>query len=126
MDSESFGVEKGHGREVVEWINEQAAKRHYKLEARLYGHAIKTENFGAFEMFSWIGDARNARTLVVRASKRFRVRIIEGGYKPRERLLRIRRFDYAMVRRGEKVIGHIEFEAPRFGGVWTVKAEERR
>lgn len=126
MDSESFGVEKGHGREVVEWINEQAAKRHYKLEARLYGHAIKTENFGAFEMFSWIGDARNARSLVVRASKRFRVRIIEGGYKPRERLLRIRRFDYAMVRRGERVIGHIEFEAPRLGGVWTVKAEERR
>ena len=125
-DSESFGAERGRGREVVDWINEQAAKRHYRLEARLYGHDIETENFGAFEMFSWVGDVKNARSLVVKASKRFGVRVIEGGYKPRERVLRMRRSDYAMVRRGDRVIGHLELEAPLLGGMWRVRAEERR
>lgn len=125
-DSESFGAERGHGREVVDWINGQAARHRYRLEARLYGHDIETENFGAFEMFSWVGDVKNARSLVVKASKRLGVRVIEGGYKPRERVLRMRRFDYAMVRRGDRVIGHLELEAPLLGGTWRVKAEERR
>lgn len=125
-DSECFGAERGHGGEVVGWMNAQARKRHYKLEARLYGHEIETDNFGAFEMFSWVGDARNARSLVVKASKKFGVRVLEGGYRPRERVLRLRRFDYAMVRRGDRVIGHVELEAPRLGGMWRVRAEERR
>ena len=125
-DSECFGAERGHGREVVDWINGQALKRHYRLEARLYGGGIETDNFGAFEMFSWVGDVRNARSLVVKASKKFGVRVLEGGYKPRERVLRLRRFDYALVRRGDRVIGHLELEAPMFGGSWAVRAEERR
>ena len=50
-DSETFGIEKGHGQEVIDWLNEQAKDK--KLEARLYGYTIKTENFGEFEMFSW-------------------------------------------------------------------------
>lgn len=126
-DSETFGVEKGHGGEVVDWINEQARSRKIKLEARLYGYELKTDNFGSFEMFSWVGDVQAARKLTVRASKRFRVRVIEGGYKPKEKIFHTKRFDYAMVRRGEKVIGHMHLEAPRFSRAnWTVKAEERR
>lgn len=122
-DSETFGVQKGKGQQVVDWLNSQSDGR---LEARLYGEVITTKNFGDFEMFSWIGDVQAARKLIVRASKRFRVRVIEGGYKPRERVFRMSRFDYAMVRRGDKVIGHLEFMAPMFGGFWKLHAEERR
>lgn len=126
-DSETFGVEKGHGKEVVDWLNEQAKKNNEKFEARLYDQTVSTQNFGDFEMFSWIGDVQIARKLIVKASKRFKARVIEGGYKPRERILRIKKYDYAMVRKGEKVIGHLEFESPVLGsGKWELKSEERR
>ena len=126
-ESETFGVEDGRGSEVIEWLNEHARSRKIKLEARLYGYSVATENFGRFEMFSWIGDVQVARKMIKRASKRFKVKVIEGGYKPKERVFRTERFDYAKVRKGDRVIGQIEFVAPRFGnGQWTVRDEERR
>lgn len=125
--SESFGVQEGHGARVVAWINEHAARQGARLEARLYGHTVRTQNFGSFEMFSWMGDVKAARRAVVRASRRFRVRVIEGGYKARERTFSTRRVDYAMVRDGERVLGRLRFEAPRLGrGPWALSGEERR
>lgn len=126
-DSETFAVEKGHGEKAVQWMNEEAKKQGWKFEARLYGYEIETKNFGPFEMFSWIGDVKAARDLVIKASKRFKIRVIEGGYKAREIMLKLERSDYAMVRKGERVIGHIEFSSPRIkGSKWIVKLEERR
>lgn len=126
-DSETFGIESGHGQEVVEWLNEQAKVAKLKLEARLYDHVITTQNFGDFEMFSWMGDVQIARKMIVKASKRFKVKVIEGGYKPKEKIFRVKKFDYAMVRKGEKVIGHLEFESSRLGNdFWKVVAEERK
>lgn len=125
--SETFGVEAGHGKEVVDWINKQAEDSKGKFEARLYNQVISTNNFGNFEMFSWIGDVHLARKLVLKASKRFKVKVIEGGYKPKERVFRLKNFDYAFVRKGEKVIGRLEFEAGPLGlGQWKLKTEERR
>lgn len=125
--SETFGVEKGHGEEVVNWLNEQAQKRELKLEARLYGRDLETSNFGTYEMFSWMGDVQTARKLIIKASKRFKVRVIEGGYRTKERTYQLKKQDYAMVRKGDKVVGHLQFESPLFGGKgWKIKAEERR
>ena len=127
MDSESFGIEKGHGQEIVDWLNEQAQEKGYKFEARLYGYDLETDNFGTFEMFSWRGEVQNARKLIVKASKRFKVKVIEGGYKTKEKIFHTKKSDYGMVRKGDKVIGHIEFEASRFGREkWKIKEEERR
>ena len=127
MDSETFGIEKGFGQKVISWINEQAKKNKSKFEARLYDYDITTKNFGTFEMFSWIGDVQVVRKLVVKASKRFKVKIIEGGYKPKERTFTMKKSDYAMVRKGDKVLGHLEFESSRFGfEKWKIKDEERR
>lgn len=125
-DSETFGVQEGSGAEVISWLNDQATSKRIKLEARLYGYSITTKNFGRFEMFSWIGDVQVARRLIIRASKRFKVKVIEGGYKPSERVFRMERFDYAKVRKGDRVIGQIEFITPRFGNnQWKIKEEER-
>ena len=55
-NSETFGVQKGHGEEIINWLNEQSKTHKGKLEARLYGYTVTTKNFGEFEMFSWIGD----------------------------------------------------------------------
>ncbi|MDH3489765.1 MAG: hypothetical protein OEL56_04880 [Nitrosopumilus sp.] len=125
-DSETFGVEKGHGKEVVSWLNEQSKSQSMKLEARLYGYSISTKNFGDFEMFSWMGDVHTARKMIIKASKRFKVKIIEGGYKPKEKVIRMKKFDFAKVKRGEKTIGQLEFIASRFGNSqWEIQNEER-
>lgn len=125
-NSETFGIESGHGKEVIEWINEEARKDDLNFEARSYSYEISTQNFGSFEMFSWVGDIQTARKIIVKASKRFKIKVIEGGYKTKERILKIKKQDYAMVRRGDKVIGHIAFTSSRLGGHWQVAKEELR
>lgn len=123
-DSETFGIEKGHGEEVIAWLNEQS--KNNKFEARLYGYSVLTKNFGEFEMFSWRGDVQVARKLIIKASKRFKIKVIEGGYKPTERIFRMKKFDYAKVRKGDKTIGQLEFEVSRFGNdQWEIINEER-
>ncbi len=125
-DSETFGIEKGHGEEVIAWLNEQSTKQKLKLEARLYGYTVSTKNFGDFEMFSWIGDVQNARKLIIKASKRFKIKVIEGGFKPKERTFSMKKFDYAKVKRGDKTIGQLEFVASRFrNDQWEIQDEER-
>ena len=123
-DSETFGIEKGHGEEVIAWLNDQS--KDSKFEARLYGYSVATQNFGEFEMFSWIGNVQVARKLIIKASKRFKIKVIEGGYKPKERIFRMKKADYAKVRKGEKTIGQLEFEVTRLGNKqWEIKNEER-
>jgi hypothetical protein len=126
-ESESFGVEEGYGSKVVEWVNEEAQKQGLKIEARLYGYKIITQNFGTFEMFSWMGNVQAARKLIIKASKRFKIKVIEGGYRTKEKIFHFKKSDYAMVRSGDKVLGHLEFEASRLGREkWKIKSEERR
>jgi hypothetical protein len=126
-ESETFGIESGFAKQAIEWMNSQAAKHKWKFEARSYNHTVTTKNFGSFEMFSWIGDIKVARSIIVRVSKRFKARVIEGGYKPKDKIYKKNKSDYAMVRKGERVIGHIEFTASRLGNnMWDVEAEERK
>ncbi len=124
--SETFGIEKGHGEEVITWLNGQVKSQGTKLEARLYGYEISTKNFGDFEMFSWIGDVKIARKLIIKASKRFRIKVIEGGYKPKEKTFRMKKIDFAKVKKGEKTIGQLEFTVSRFRNEqWEIENEER-
>ena len=126
-ESETFGIESGFGEQAIEWMNSIAVKHKWKFEARSYNHTITTKNFGSFEMFSWIGDVKVARNIIVKVSKRFRAKVIEGGYKPEDKIYKRTKSDYAKVRKGERIIGHLEFIAPRLGNkMWEVKAEERK
>ena len=125
--SETFGVESGFGEQVLEWMNSEAKKRRSKFEARSYSYEITTKNFGTFEMFSWIGDVKAARSLITKASKRFKIRVIEGGYRTKEKVIKTKKTDFAMVRKGERVIGHLEFSSSLFGDTkWKLKTEERK
>jgi len=125
--SETFGVESGFEERVLEWMNSDAKKRKLKFEARSYGYSISTENFGTFEMLSWIGDVKVARSLITKASKRFKVRVIEGGYRTEEKVLKRKKTDFAMVRKGDRVIGHLEFSSSLFGDTkWKLETEERK
>src|SRR5574338_1352250 len=123
--SETFWVEKDYGKKAIEFMNEEAKKEGWKFEARLYNYEVETKNFGSFEMFSWIGDAKVARDITIRASKRFKIKVIEGGYKTKQFIMKISKNEYGMVRKGDRIIGQIEFTASRFGSKWTVTKEER-
>ena len=107
-------------------MNNQAIKNKWKFEARSYNYTVATKNFGSFELFSWIGDVKIARSIIVKVSKRFKVRVIEGGYKPKDKIYKRNKSDYAMVRKGERTIGHLEFSASALGGMWKVENEERK
>ena len=125
-NSETFGVQKGHGKEIVDWLNEQSKKQNNKLEARLYNYEISTKNFGDFEMFSWMGDVQIARKMIIKASKKFKIRVIEGGYKPKEKIFKMKKFDFAKVKKGDKTIGQLELSVSRFGNAqWEIQDEER-
>jgi len=125
--SESFGVESGFGEQVLEWMNSEAKKRKSKFEARSYSYEITTKNFGTFEMFSWVGDVKVARSLITKASKRFKIRVIEGGYRTKEKVLKTKKTDFAMVRKGERVIGHLEFSSALIGNsICKLETEERK
>ena len=125
-NSETFGVQKGHGKEIVEWLNEQSKKQNNKLEARLYNYEISTKNFGDFEMFSWMGDVQIARKMIIKASKKFKIKVIEGRYKPKEKLFKMKKFDFAKIKKGDKTIGQLEFAVSRFGNAqWEIQDEER-
>ena len=77
-------------------------------------------------MFSWIGNVQNARKMIIKASKRFKVKVIEGGYKPKEKIIKMKKFDFAKVKNGDKTIGQLEFVASRFGNKhWEIQNEER-
>jgi len=125
--SESFGVESGFGEQVLEWMNSEAKKRKSKFEARSYSYEITTKNFGTFEMFSWIGDVKAARSLITKASRRFKIRVIEGGYRTKEKVLKTKKTDFAMVRKGDRVIGHLEFSSALIGdSICKLETEERK
>jgi len=125
-NSETFGIQKGHGKEIVTWLNEQSKIQNNKLEARLYNYEISTKNFGDFEMFSWIGDVQIARRMIIKASKKFKIKVIEGGYKPKEKLFKMKKFDFAKVKKGDKTIGQLELAVSRFGNAqWEIQDEER-
>ncbi|MBA4718237.1 MAG: hypothetical protein HRO68_03730 [Nitrosopumilus sp.] len=125
-NSETFGIEKGYGKEVITWLNEKSKSQGKKLEARLYSYEISTENFGDFEMFSWMGNVQIARKLIIKASKRFKIKIIEGGYKPKEKIFRMKKLDFAKVKKGDKTIGQLEFTVSRFRNEqWEIQNEER-
>jgi len=126
-ESETFGVESGFAEQSIEWMNSQAKKHKSKFEARAYSYEITTKNFGTFEMFSWIGDVKAARSLITKASRRFKIRVIEGGYRTKEKVLKSKKTDFAMVRKGDRVIGHLEFSSSLFGDTrWKLKTEERK
>jgi len=73
------------------------------------------------------GDVKVARSLITKASKRFKVRVIEGGYRTEEKVLKRKKQDYAMVRKGDRVIGHLEFSSSLFGDTkWKLETEERK
>jgi hypothetical protein len=126
--ADTFGAQQGHGDKVVTWLNEEIAKSKKKGEAQLYGHVIETSRFGKFEMISCDGDFSIIRELIVRASKRYKIKTLEGAYKPKSFFsLPLGSKDYAKVYYNGNLIGYVELSRGRLlGGKWAVTDEKPR
>jgi len=56
----------------------------------------------------------------------FKLQEGEGGYKPKDKIYKMKKLDYAKVKKGDKTIGQLELVTSRFGNSqWEIQNEER-
>ena len=126
--SDSFGAQQGFGVTVAKWLNEEVIKLKKDVSAELYGHIIDTSRFGKFEMLLWNGDISVARDLIIRASKRYKIKTLEGGYKPSSFFsFSVENRDYTKVHYNGSLVGYLELTKSRLPGTkWRVSGEKAR
>ncbi|MFQ5940597.1 MAG: hypothetical protein ACE5KA_02720 [Nitrososphaerales archaeon] len=123
---DSFGAQEGHGKKVVKWMNDEATKNKREPGAKLYGHVIQTVRFGRFEMLSWSGELSVVRDLIIKVSKRYKIKTLEGGYKQKSFFsFSVGSRDYAKVYSSGNLVGFLELTKPRLPGTkWSVSGEK--
>ncbi|NMJ86429.1 MAG: hypothetical protein EX285_01050 [Thaumarchaeota archaeon] len=127
--SDSFGAQQGYGNKVMNWINEVVKNKNKKeIRVELYGHIIKTSRFGTFEMLRWYGELSVARDLIIKSSKRYKIKTLEGNYKPKSFFsFSIDNRDYAKIHYNGNLIGYLKLTKPRLPGTkWSVSDEKTR
>ena len=123
--ADSFGVENGMGFRAVEWMNSYSVEKKKEFKAKLEGYRISSKNFGDFEIISWSGDWSDARKIIVKASTKLSMKVLESGYHQKDTLL-FSLFglgkEFAKVYKKGNYIGTIVLGMR--SGKWYVKSEK--
>jgi hypothetical protein len=123
--TDNFAIEQGKAQRAIEWLNSYATKNNKKLEIKLEGYLLSTTKFGNFEVVSWRGEWSTARNLMIKASKKLNIKVVEAGYHVKGQLLSslfgISR-EFAKVYSGGSIIGNLELSTR--SGRWIVKGEK--
>jgi len=124
--SDTFGAQAGSGEKVVQWMNEQIGRKNKEGKMELSGQVIETSRFGKFELLAYDGDLPFARDLIVKASKRFKIKTLEGGYKPKAFFsFSVGSREYAKVHSNGSLVGYVELTKARLlGAKWGVTSEK--
>ena len=85
--SDNFGVENGMGHRAVDWMNSYSKEKKMEFKAKLEGYQILSKNFGDFEIISWRGNWSDARKIIIKASTKLSMKVIESGYHQKDNLL---------------------------------------
>ena len=85
--TDNFGVENGMGHRAVEWMNSYSKEKKMEFKAKLEGYQILSKNFGDFEIISWTGNWSDARKIIIKASTKLSMKVIESGYHQKDNLL---------------------------------------
>jgi hypothetical protein len=109
--SDNFAIEKAKAEKAIDWMNSYADARNKKFNAKLTGYALSTMNFGSFEVLSWEGDWSAARYIIVKASSKLNMKVVEAGYHSKkgsifQSFLGLSK-EYAKVYSGGVLIGNI-------------------
>jgi hypothetical protein len=123
--TDNFGVENGMGHRAVEWMNSYSKEKKMEFEAKLEGYQILSKNFGDFEIISWKGNWSDARKIIIKASTKLSMKVIESGYHQKDNLL-ISFFgfgkEFGKVYKKGNYIGTIVLGMR--SGKWYIKAEK--
>lgn len=123
--ADNFAVEQGKADRAIEWMNSYAKKNNEKFEVKLEGYPLSTIKFGNFEVISWKGDWSTARNIILKASSKLNMKVLEAGYHKKGNLLSSffgASREFAKVYRTGNLIGQIELGSK--SGKWTIKSEK--
>ena len=73
----NFALEQGKSAKAIDWMNSYAKMKNKKLEVRLENYSLSTLKFGNFDAISWNGDWSAARFIIVKASSKLNMKVIE-------------------------------------------------
>ena len=121
----NFALEQGKSAKAIEWMNSYAKMKNRKLEIRSENYSLSTLKFGNFEAISWNGDWSAARLIIVKASSKLNMKVIEAGYHKKGSLISSLlggSDEIAKVYSGGKLVGNIVLKSK--SGKWIVKSEK--
>ena len=121
----NFALEQGKSAKAIDWMNSYAKMKNRKLEIRSENYSLSTLKFGNFEAISWNGDWSAARLIIVKASSKLNMKVIEAGYHKKGSLLLSLlggSDEIAKVYSGGKLVGNIVLKSK--SGKWIVKSEK--
>ena len=121
----NFALEQGKSAKAIDWMNSYAKMKNRKLEIRSENYSLSTLQFGNFDAISWNGDWSAARLIIVKASSKLNMKVIEAGYHKKGSLLSSLlggSDEIAKVYSGGKLVGNIVLKSK--SGKWIVKSEK--
>ena len=121
----NFALEQGKSAKAIDWMNSYAKMKNRKLEIRSENYSLSTLKFGNFEAISWNGDWSAARLIIVKASSKLNMKVIEAGYHKKGSLLSSLlggSDEIAKVYSGGNLVGNIVLKSK--SGKWIVKSEK--
>ncbi len=121
----NFALEQGKSAKAIEWMNSYAKMKNRKLEVRLENYSLSTLKFGNFDAISWNGDWSAARLIIVKASSKLNMKVIEAGYHKKGSLISSLlggSDEIAKVYSGGNLVGNIVLKSK--SGKWIVKSEK--
>ncbi|HZC47723.1 MAG TPA: hypothetical protein VE244_01560 [Nitrososphaeraceae archaeon] len=121
----NFALEQGKSAKAIDWMNSYAKMKNKKLEVRLENYSLSTLKFGNFDAISWNGDWSAARFIIVKASSKLNMKVIEAGYHKKGSILSSLlggSDEIAKVYSGGNLVGNIVLKSK--SGKWIVKSEK--
>ena len=121
----NFALEQGKSAKAIEWMNSYAKMKNKKFESRLEDYSLSTLKFGNFDAIYWNGDWSAARYIIIKASSKLNMKVIEAGYHKKGNLVSSLlgvSDEIAKVYSGGNLIGNIVLK-PK-SGKWIVKSEK--
>lgn len=124
-NANNFALEQGKSAKAIDWMNSYAKMKNRKLEVKLENYSLSTLKFGNFDAISWNGDWSAARLIIVKASSKLNMKVIEAGYHKKGSLISSLlggSDEIAKVYSGGKLVGNIVLKSK--SGKWIVKSEK--
>ena len=121
----NFALEQAKSTKAIEWMNSYAKMKNKKFEARVEEYSLSTLKFGNFDAIYWKGDWSGARSIIIKASSKLNMKVIEAGYHKKGNLVSLLlggRDEIAKVYSGGNLIGNIVLKSK--SGKWIVKSEK--